>query len=95
MIDWQRVLDSPAFFAVAVGVALLVGGIAGSGLTFAFRKMTAQDVARKWFGEIQRQVVIMASQISQLTMSGEEKDRKVAVARGIFQTGLDELEDRR
>ena len=92
MIDWQRALDSPAFFVVAIGTALLVGGIAGSGLTFAFRKITAGDMARKWFGEIQREVVKLHGTINQLVMAGQEKDHRIAAARGALRTGLDELE---
>ena len=92
MIDWQRALDSPAFFVVCLGVALVVGGIAGSGLTFAFRKMTAQDVARKWFGEVQQEVVRLVGVVSQDRMIIEDQRGKIARARGRTRATLDDLE---
>ncbi len=91
MIDWLRVLDSPAFFSMAVGVALLVGVSIGYGMSVALRTLTARHLAEQWFGEIQREVVRQNSIISQLEMANVEKNHKIAGALGLTQTMVDVL----
>ena len=93
MIDWQRVLDSPAFFAVAVGVALLVGGVAGYGLSIALRTVTARHLAEKWFGDIQKEVVKLNGILSQNKMTITDQESKIARARGRIRATLDDLEE--
>ncbi len=93
MIDWQRAIDSPVFFGAAISMALLVGGIAGSGLTFAFRRMSAGDMARKWFGEIQREVVRLNGILGQNKMTIEGQAEKIARARGRTRATLEDLEE--
>ncbi len=93
MIDWQRVLDSPAFFAVALGVALLVGGVAGYGLSIVLRTVTARHLAEAWFGDIQKEVVKLNGILSQNKMTITDQESKIARARGRIRATLDDLEE--
>jgi hypothetical protein len=84
VIDWQRFIDSPYFLpcVFAVVIAFVLGGGVGCLLFLGFRRVTAHHLAQKWFGETQRQVVDLTSEVSQLKNSNTYLSHKVSAMRG-------------
>ena len=83
-IDFQRLIDGPLLLPlilIAVGIAVLFF-CAGMMVQVLLRKRTVQDLLREQFGELQRQVLRMASETDHLRRALAERDDRMRAILG-------------